>query len=492
MSPTVDESLLALLGLFGLLAGVVGYLWTGLALSAMFRKMGEDPWKGWVPVFNLATVLAWGGFSPWLVLVGFIPIVGQVALLILLIVSAHRINPGFGYGAGMTVLAAFFFVVWASILGFGPARWLGARAAAWRPTPTAPAERPVEKVASTPAPAPAPAAPRVELSDDAFAPPPPQTGPVWVPPDITTAPPAAAASPVSSPPAAAAGASAPPPASAVPVEEAGAADPVQSAAEDPEEISWPSEIDDVSAVSPSPFPPSSAAGRRYAAPPVRDEVDDASGPVAFVPGRRATSVPAPVDPAPAEPAVTRMPAVPGGRRSVRTDDVDEPDGFPELSGEVSAVIGSPVAGTPRSARSSVSAQQRRQEPFGADEDDDLERTVIARRLKRPVWELVPASGAPLPLTSDVVILGRRPAADPTFPRAQLLAVPDTARTVSKTHARIELRGERWLITDLASTNGVLLRTLMGEELEIEPGTELQAGERFYLGDEEFLLHRAES
>ena len=92
MSPTVDESLLSLLGLFGLLAGVVGYLWTGLALSAMFRKMGEESWKGWVPVFNLATVLAWGGFSPWLVLVGFIPIVGQVALLILLMTLYYRID----------------------------------------------------------------------------------------------------------------------------------------------------------------------------------------------------------------------------------------------------------------------------------------------------------------------------------------------------------------------------------------------------------------
>ncbi len=470
MTPIVDESLLSLLGLFGLLIGVIGYLWAALALSAMFRKMGEEPWKGWVPFLNLATVLSWGGFNPWLVLIGLIPVIGPIVILILMIVSAHRINPGFGYGAGMTVLAAFFFIIWASILGFGPARWLGARAAAWRPSVTDPLDAdpaPTPDAPSAPAaPVVAPPAAQVDTAADAFAfaPPAPRTGPVWVPPDITTSPPAAA----------------PPPAAP--------ATPVVSVPEEPEEVSWPSEIDDVSAVSPSPFPPSAAAGRRYAAPPVREDADDEhSGPIAFVPGRRSNA-----DPAPADPPVTRMPAAaPGTRRSARTDDSDEPEAFPELSGEVSAVIGAPRAGTPRSALSSVSAQQRRQEPFG-DEDDDLERTVIARRVKRPAWELVPASGVPLPLTADVVILGRRPAADPTFPRAQLLAVPDSARTVSKTHARIELRGERWHITDLASTNGVMLRTLMGEELEIEAGTELQAGERFYLGDEEFLLHRVES
>ncbi len=481
MSPIVDESLLSLLGLFGLLFSFAGYLWAALALSAMFRKMGEESWKGWVPVLNLATVLGWGGFSPWLVLVGLVPIVGQIALLILLVVSAHRINPGFGYGAGMTLLAAFLFVVWASILGFGPARWLGARPASWRPDP-APAPRaepaPAPAVAQTPL-APAPAAPRTEASDiDAFAPPPPRTGPVWVPPDLTTSAPHSAPAPQAAPAPAA-------PAPAAPVLDA--VPPTQD--DEPEELSWPSEVDDVSAVSPSPFPPSSAAGRRYAAPPLReddDAVDDVDDPIAFVPGRRSA-----VTPPPAEPAVTRLPAAaaPSAPRTRRTDDVSEPDDFPELSGEVSAVVGAPRAGTPRSALSSVSAQQRRQEPFG--DDDDLERTVIARRLKRPTWELVPASGTPLPLTAETVILGRRPAADADFPRAQLLSVADTARTVSKTHARIELRGEKWLITDLASTNGVLLRTLMGEELEIEPGTELQAGERFFLGDEEFLLQRTE-
>ncbi|WP_314856228.1 DUF5684 domain-containing protein, partial [uncultured Microbacterium sp.] len=143
---TPDASLAALLGLLSFVLSVALYVWTALAVSAMFRKMGEEPWKAWVPFLNTATLLKWGGFSPWLVLLTFIP-VAQIVVYVLVVVSAHRINPGFGYGTGMTVLAALLFVVWASILGFGPARWLGARAAGRRVS-----------VAPDPAPSAAPAA----------------------------------------------------------------------------------------------------------------------------------------------------------------------------------------------------------------------------------------------------------------------------------------------------------------------------------------------
>ncbi len=128
MNAPIGDSVGALLGLVAVGVGLALYVWTALALAAMFRKMGDEAWKGWVPFFNQATVLAWGGFSPWLILLLLVLVLGPVAVCVLLIVAAHRINPGFGYGAGMTVVSAVLFVVWASILGFGPARWLGARA----------------------------------------------------------------------------------------------------------------------------------------------------------------------------------------------------------------------------------------------------------------------------------------------------------------------------------------------------------------------------
>lgn len=184
------------------------------------------------------------------------------------------------------------------------------------------------------------------------------------------------------------------------------------------------------------------------------------------------------------------------------------DTFPELSEAISAVAGAPDAGAPRSARASVSALYAQPEipadapaaaasvdddPADDADDDDLEaldRTVIARRRRIP-WALIPPGGSPIELASDVVILGRRPAADPAHPGAQLIAIPDETRTVSKTHARLELRGDTWYVTDLDSTNGVLFATLMGTEVEAQPGQEIEAGERFFLGDAEVRLTRSD-
>ena len=146
-----------------------------------------------------------------------------------------------------------------------------------------------------------------------------------------------------------------------------------------------------------------------------------------------------------------------------------------------------IAGIPYSARSSVSAQHS--SPEIPDEDQDVfDETVIARR-KRTDWTLLPPTGDPVALTSDVVILGRRPSADPDFPTAQLVPIQDG--TVSKTHARLQLRDDRWYVVDLDSTNGVLFATVLGTEVEATPGVEVEAGDRFLLGDAEVRLQRSD-
>lgn len=587
---TADESLTALVILLSLVIGIALYIWTALALGAMFRKLGEEAWKGWVPLLNLGLVLKWGGFSPWLVLLMLVPGIGAVVVWVLLIVAAHRLGPGFGYGGGMTVLAALLFVVWASILGFGPARWLGARltgpppvapaspatsavfappaesspgdTGSWMPpaAPGAAEPAPIGPASSQPAPAPAGSSPSAAAVPDDSAPsaapmlpadsvPPVSSSPAVAARATGAADPAGAASaafdpgagvgPFESRPGGAAGepprpADAPPgpmrsrvsepapgfsdapgrderapatPASghvnaqrpgltgvpsapeAGPSRDAGIPastdsfaprdDGEATAPADPDEHvdAWGSEIDEVSAVSPSPFPPSAAGSPRYVGTPV----DTTGDPISFVPGRRSAAPPAaPVTrvPAPQPPAEPRVRQWPPSHY--------DPDVFPEMSGEVSAVVGSPAAGAPLSARRSVPAQES-----DPDYDDDVDNTVIARR-KRPAWQIIPASGSPIALTSDVVILGRQPAPDPAHPRAQLVALDDRTRTVSKTHARLELRADGWQLTDLHSTNGVLLPTVLGTEVEIEPGSTVPAGDRFLLGDAEIRLTRGDA
>ena len=107
--------------LISLLAFVALYVWTAIALSAVFRKSGAEGWKAWVPVLNLVILLQLGGLSGWLVLLALIPVLGAVALWVVQIIACYRINVAFDHGAGMTVLAAVLFPVWATVLGFGSA-----------------------------------------------------------------------------------------------------------------------------------------------------------------------------------------------------------------------------------------------------------------------------------------------------------------------------------------------------------------------------------
>lgn len=114
------------------------------------------------------------------------------------------------------------------------------------------------------------------------------------------------------------------------------------------------------------------------------------------------------------------------------------------------------------------------------EDDELDRTVVVDR--RPVvrWSLVTESGLALPLNSSTVLLGRRPTS--TDVSIELVAVPDDTRTLSKNHARLDLRDEVWTITDLKSTNGVILVAADGAETELPSGGSGEITEQFILGN----------
>ncbi|WP_433674966.1 DUF5684 domain-containing protein [Microbacterium gorillae] len=157
----------------------------------------------------------------------------------------------------------------------------------------------------------------------------------------------------------------------------------------------------------------------------------------------------------------------------------------DYSQEVSAVVGAPDAGAPRAARESVSAQAR--EFVSALDDDDFEATELASR-RRPVWTLTPPLGGDIALTSEAIVLGRRPAESDE--RVQNVPVADGTRTVSKTHARLDLIDGVWWITDLASTNGVFLIDESGAEQELRPGIPAVLTERFLLGDAELRISRA--
>lgn len=533
---TATDASAAVFGtLFSLLLTAGFYIWVSLALAAVFRKSGVEPWKAWIPIFNTIVLLQLAGLSPWLILLALIPILGQLAFLVVFAIAIYRLSVAFGFGAGMTVLGILVVPVWASIIGWGSARWVGNEAdagvrrtpdpSAW-PTPLMPSPALLSSEDSsafgswaTPGYAsaaqatfgPAPSTPAY-ATPDAAVPPLPEAPAAALPPipPVPPAPAAPAASAVSPPP----GGWTPPPLPAEPSSARAARATVEGAfdvdetrdaasfaaladASHPKENVAPDvweggaiEITDLTgevtgAVSGAPAPISAVPSLQPPVTPV-----SADGPLR---GRTPYTPEADIADTgvSATPPVTRVPApgsAPGDERDpwvpARTP-MSDPDAFPEASAEVSAVAGAPDAGAPRSARSSVSAFHAKPEI----PDDVIDETVIARR-RRTDWSLVPPTGDPVPLSAETVILGRRPAADPAHPGAQLISIQDG--TVSKTHARLQLRDDRWYVTDLDSTNGVFFATLMGTEVEATPGVEVEAGDRFLLGDAEIRLQRSEA
>lgn len=564
----MTDSTMVVLGMTSLALVVVLYVWFALALAAMFEKMGEPTWKAWVPILNVATVLQRGDFSPWLVLLNVVPLFGAVAFVIVFIVAVRRITVGFGGGVGLTVVGALVPVVWASILGWGSARWTGEGGAGLvdersgpfrRGDDHAPAYVPLvggwtpELAGATDAPgsdrggwAPAGgAATREPGSEHARwipdAPAPEREGPgSALPSEPVVLPFAAPSTPLADAVPSSIDWSAPADRGPVSFEEqrpiGGSARQGRAGTDADESMSdvldalrderprgagglrrglgvdalqglSATRADEENAPTDGPrvvLDASISGGAPRAgepsAPSSSERPDDSVDAVAdpeppdapwSTPSRRAQR-------SASEPAAP-IADVPLTRPSPETAAIARPsvvapgEEFPELSEAVSAVSEVPEAGSPRPARTSVSSLYAQSAvPDVSDDDADaLDRTVVTRR-KRIPWMLVPPGGAPVALTSDVVILGRRPVPDAAHPDAQLVAISDETRTVSKTHARLQLRGDTWFVTDLDSTNGVLFATLMGTEVEAPRGEEIEAGARFFLGDAEVRLARSDA
>lgn len=88
------------------------------------------------------------------------------------------------------------------------------------------------------------------------------------------------------------------------------------------------------------------------------------------------------------------------------------------------------------------------------------------------------------LPGPVVVIGRNPIGNPG---EYLLAIDDNTKTISKTHARLSIKGDEWVLTDLNSTNGIVVFTDDGSEMYLEPGERVIGSGRFLLGDVAFTV-----
>lgn len=122
--------------------------------------------------------------------------------------------------------------------------------------------------------------------------------------------------------------------------------------------------------------------------------------------------------------------------------------------------------------------------------DDATRVVPSRRAS---WTIALPGGEQRSLGSGVLLLGRGPAASASWPGAALLPLDDPRKSVSKTHAALELDAVGTLRAhDLDSTNGVWLSYPSGDEVDVVPGAPsvVEDGAVLHLGEFEIRLQRS--
>jgi hypothetical protein len=114
------------------------------------------------------------------------------------------------------------------------------------------------------------------------------------------------------------------------------------------------------------------------------------------------------------------------------------------------------------------------EPAAAQPDDFTPPPAPTDQQTAPIptsWRLsIPGIDQPILVDAAAALfLGRAPVAPPDRPGARVLAVPDPEKSISKTHAMLELELGELRVHDLNSTNGVWVVPADGEAIEVEPG-----------------------
>lgn len=113
-----------------------------------------------------------------------------------------------------------------------------------------------------------------------------------------------------------------------------------------------------------------------------------------------------------------------------------------------------------------------------EDEHDGETRIASSIAPVSAWRLSLPDGSTHAVVRSA-ILGRDPAARPTHPGAELVTVVDAFKSVSKSHAVLEVREGTVWVTDLGSTNGTAID---GAPITARVATALRAGSELRLGD----------
>lgn len=169
--------------------------------------------------------------------------------------------------------------------------------------------------------------------------------------------------------------------------------------------------------------------------------------------------PVPVPPAftPPPPAPPTPPAPPVQQPTVTPQPAPQPPAPPHPAPQ-------PAAGRGPQANDSFDSSDS-----GDPDDEAFDATIVVARGDRvTAWRLIDIDGTAFPLYRSNV-LGRRPAAARAPEGAQLVALSDPGKVLSRTHALLEIEGDELWVTDLDSTNGTEMIDAGGSAKPCLPG-----------------------
>ena len=127
----VAGGILALLGAFMFVFALVGLV-VVIGMWKTFSKAGQPGWAAIIPIYNLVVLFRVAGQSGWLALtflLNFIPVVGGLAWLGIVIWNHVNVSKRFGHGVGFALGLVFLAPIFWLILGFGSSKYVGDQAA---------------------------------------------------------------------------------------------------------------------------------------------------------------------------------------------------------------------------------------------------------------------------------------------------------------------------------------------------------------------------
>ena len=119
---------LAGMAVFTLIISIVLAIFGIIVMWKLFDKAGKPGWAAIVPFYNLYVYfeITWGnGWLFLLIFLAIIPIVGSIAVLVIMIITMVKLAKAFGKSGGFAVGLVFLTLIFEAILAFGDSKYVG-------------------------------------------------------------------------------------------------------------------------------------------------------------------------------------------------------------------------------------------------------------------------------------------------------------------------------------------------------------------------------